>query len=51
MHGILIKGCHTILRCVDYLRVYRFGGAAGVTESCSTSGGLNIEQLDAGSYI
>ena len=29
--------------------MYRFGGAAGVTESCGTAaGGLNIEQLEPG---
>ena len=33
---------------MDYIRINRMGGAAGVTESCGTSAGSNVEQLDSG---
>ncbi len=38
-------------RCVDYIRVTRLGGSGGVTETCGSEGGQNIEQLDSGENI
>lgn len=39
---------YLLYRCIDFLRVSRFGGNGGVTESCGTDPGVNMEQLDRG---